>query len=390
MVLNLAHALARIGEQKVLVVDSDPQGGAATALNLKPDKGLVQIVRGESSLKEAVVEIKPDAVFLLGNGIETPADILFLEEQALAGGLRAALTLFGEYDFVLYDSPSGVGIISREILAVCSSFIQVIDCRAGTVKSMARLLKLSSWIKNEINQNLYLEGVLVNRFQPDNQIQGKILERVRSRFPSRLFFETLINDDLVFEYSGIKGMPVERFAEGKKAARSFLALAVEVCARKMRTQEEINALSEEALREEVGDLGQSLGPEGGQGHFQKAVPDDRITGILQELCQNCECRGAVLADEMGLPLAGHQSPFGVDALATYGSVLGEALASAGNILKVPEANNILLDISEEEKLVLHRFPIAENDYYLLVICPQEAQVLGEMGYAADRIVAELR
>ena len=86
---------------------------------------------------------------LLGNGIQTPEDMLYLEEQALAGNLHSILAVYGEYDFVLFDSPTGIGVISREILAICNSFIQVIDCRAGSVKSMAKLLKLSSWIKRQ-------------------------------------------------------------------------------------------------------------------------------------------------------------------------------------------------------------------------------------------------
>ena len=187
----------------------------------------------------------------------------------------------------------------------------------------------------------------------------------------------------------IKGLPVERFADGKKAAKSFLALAVEVCARKMRLQEDINILAEEALGDEVGDLAPIIGKEGEGALYKKALPDDRITAILRDLCNNCGCRGAVVADEMGLPLAEHQCPFGVDSLSTYGSVLGEALASAVNILKVPEANNIVMDINEDEKLVLHRFPLLDSNYYLLTICPQEADILGELSYAADRIAAEL-
>jgi chromosome partitioning protein len=389
VVLNLAHALSRIGGNKVLIVDADPQGGVAAALNLKPEKGLMQILRGQSSLKEAVAEIRPGTIFLLANGIREPEDTRFLEESALTGKLRSALEIFGEYDFVLYDSPAGVGGINREILSVCGSFLQVIDCRAGTVKSMAKLLKLSSWIKREINQSLYLEGVLVNRFQPGNQIQTKILERVRSRFPARLFFETMINDDPVFEYAAIKGLPVERFADGKNAAKAFVSLAIEVSARKMRSPEDINALAEEALGDEVGDLDQVLAKGGERILNQKPLADDRIVTILKDLCNNCGCCGAVVADEMGLPLAEHQSPFGIDALSTFGSVLGEALANAGNILKVPEANNIVMDISEEEKLVLHRFPIMDSNYYLLAVCPQESEVLGELGYAADRIAAEL-
>lgn len=387
--LNLAYALCRIGGKKILLIDADLQGGIASAVNLKPDKGLVQILRGECSLKEALIPLKGDNLVLLANGIQVPEDIIFLEQQAMAGELRAILAVFGEYDFVLYDSPAGIGAINREILSVCNSFIQVIDCRAGTVKSMAKLLKLSTWIKRQVNQGLYLEGVVVNRFRPESAIQVKILERVKSRFPARLFFETLIVDDPVFEHASIKGLPVERFADGKQATKAFVAMAIEVCAKKMRSQEDINALAGLALGDEVGDLGQLFGKEGDEALSKTPIHGDRVTEILRELCGNCGCRGAVVADEMGLPLAEHQSPFGVDALATYGSILGEALIGADNILAMTEANNIVMDINDDEKLVMRRFPVMDSNYFLLAVCPQEAEVLGELEYATDRIAAEL-
>lgn len=387
--LNLAFSLCRIGGKKVLVIDADPQGGIAAAVNLKPEKGLVQILRGECSLKEALVPLKGDSLLLLANGILVPEDIVYLEEQAMAGELRSILAVFGEYDFVLYDSPSGIGAISREILSVCNSFIQVIDCLAGSVKSMAKLLKLSSWIKRQVNPGLYLEGVVVNRFRADDQIQVKILEKVKSRFPARLFFETLIADEPVFEHAAIKGLPVERFTDGKKATKSFLAMAIEVCAKKMRSQEDINALAEEALGDGVGDFSQLIGKEGDHSLDKAPIQGDRVTAILKDLCGNCGCRGAVVADEMGLPLAEHQSPFGVDALSTYGSILGEALAGAGNILKMSEANNIIMDLNEDDKLVMRRFPIMDANYFLLAVCPQEAEVLGELEYATDRIATAL-
>ena len=387
--LNLAHALCRIGGKKVLVIDADPQGGIASAVNLKLALGLVQILRGECSLKEALVPLKGDSLFLVANGIQEPEDIAFLEKQALTGELRSTLAVFGEYDFVLYDSPAGIGAITREILAICNSFIQVIDCQAGSVKSMAKLLKLSSWIKRQVNPGLYLEGVVVNRYRADDLIQAKILERVKSRFPARLFFETLIGDDQIFEHAAIKGLPVERFVDGKKAAKSFLSMAIEVCAKKMRSQEDINALAEAALGDGVGDLGQLFGKDGDQAMNKAPIQGDKITAILRDLCNNSGCLGAVVADEMGLPLAEHQSPFGVDSLATYASMLGEAMAGADNILKMSEANNLVMDINEDEKLVLRRFPIMDSQYFLLAVCHQEAEVLGEMGYATDRIAVEL-
>jgi len=387
--LNLAHALCRIGGKKVLVIDADPQGGVAAAVNLRPEKGLVQILRGECGLKDALVSLKGESLFLLANGIQEPEDIAFLEAQAMAGELRAILAVFGDYDFVLYDSPSGIGAISREILATCNSFIQVIDCRAGSVRSMAKLLKLSSWVKRQLNSELYLEGVLVNCFRADDLVQVKILERVKSRFPARLFFEAVIEDEPVFEHAAIKGLPVERFIEGKKASKAFLAIAIEVCTKKMRTPEDINFLAEASLVDGAGDLGQLFGMDGEKQPAKVPIMGDRVGAILRDLCINSSCRGAVVADQMGLPLAEYHAPFGVDALATYASMLGESLVDADNILMIPEANNMVMDINEDEKMVMRRFAIMGSYYFLLAVCPQDTELLGEIGYAADRIAAEL-
>jgi chromosome partitioning protein len=387
--LNLAFALCRIGGKKVLVIDADLQGGVASAVYLKPEKGLVQILRGECSLKEALIPLKGDNLVLLASGIQVPEDSVYLEEQAMTGKLRAILTVFGEYDFVLYDSPAGIGVINREILSVCNSFIQVIDCRASSVKSMARLIKLSFWIRKQVNPELYLEGVVVNRFQPESVIQVKILERVKSRFPARFFFETLIVDDPVFEHASIKGVPVARCIDGKAATKAFLAIAIEVCAKKMQSQEDINVLVEKTLGDEFGDLDQLFGKEGDETFLKTPVHGDRVAEILRELCTNGGCRGAVVADEMGLSLAEYQSPFGVDALATYGSILGEALVGADTILKMAEANNIVMDINDDEKLVMRRFPHMDSNYFLVAVCPQEVEVLGELEYATNRIAAEL-
>jgi len=389
IILNLAYALCRVGGKKVLVIDADPLGGIASSINLKPEKGLVQILRGECGLKDALVTLKNNRLFLVANGVHEPEDIGYLELQAQAGELRSILAVFGEYDFVLYDSPPGIGAITSEILAACSSFIQVIDCRAGSVKSIAKLLSLSSWIKRKVNSGLYLEGVLVNRFRPDDLIQVKILERVKSRFPPRLFFDTVIEDDQIFELAALKGAPVERFIEGKNASKAFLAIAVEVCVKKMRSREDIDSLAEAALLNEGEDIVRLVGINGEETRIKPPVKSDHISLILQDLCTNGGCRGAVIADEMGLPLAEYQTPFGVDAMATFASMLGEALVNAESILEAPEANNIVMEINEDEKLVMRRFSIMGSYYFLLAVCLQEKEVAGEIGYAADRIAAEL-
>jgi hypothetical protein len=54
-----------------------------------------------------------------------------------------------------------------------------------------------------------------------------------------------------------------------------------------------------------------------------------------------------------------------------------------------DINNLLVDINEDDKLVLHRFSILNEDYVLVAVCPQEVDALGEIGLTAARIVNAL-
>jgi hypothetical protein len=124
----------------------------------------------------------------------------------------------------------------------------------------------------------------------------------------------------------------------------------------------------------------------------KAEPglhSDLYEDILGSMCSKGNSYGAVVADKMGLPLASYQSPLSVDSLAAYTTVLGDSIDKANVILDQPNANNISLDINDTDKFVMRKFRVLDNTYYLLVVCPQVSDVLGEMELAVSRIVSGL-
>jgi hypothetical protein len=53
------------------------------------------------------------------------------------------------------------------------------------------------------------------------------------------------------------------------------------------------------------------------------------------------------------------------------------------------ANNLSMDINENDKLILRKFEVLNSTYYLLAVCPQEAQPLGEMQIAVSKIISKL-
>jgi len=380
--INLAYSLRRLGK-KVLIVDGDSQGGVATACRQKiiNSKGLVQVLKGEDTLAGVAVALDGDELAVIGSGISAPEDIVYFEEQAAAGRLAPLFNNdLDKYDFVLFDAPVGIGAITRELLTTSGSFIQVLNCRAGTVITLSKLLNLYIWIRKNFNPELKIEGILFNMLNSESVIESKIVKQLKSRLPAKLFFDTAIPFDDAFEVASIKALPLEKLKTGHRVARDFMALAVEVDTRKHQFVGDVL----------FGDDYDFASQEEAEGEDSSIAGNrDEIKEALGDMCDNGGFYGAVVADEMGFPLADYSSPIGVDALATCSSLLGEALVKAGSIIEMSDVNNLMMDINEKDKLVLHRFSLLDESYVLVAVCPQEVEAIGEIDLAVARIVKSL-
>ncbi len=380
--INLGYSLRRLGS-KVLLVDTDPQGGVATVCKRKElnSNGLVQVLRGEVPFDGAVVPLMGEQLYVIGTGITVPEDVAFFEEEVMGQKLRNLFSSgLDTYDFVLFDAPVGVGFITRELLACSDSLLQVINCRAGTAKTVSRLLNLYVWMRKNVNQSLKLEGILFNMVDDTDQIEQKIMKQLMSRLPVKLFFNSVIPSDNIFEIAALKGVSLEQLEAGHGIAKKFMEMAVEVDSRKHQSVGELLYGEEEEI---------SVLDDGQEENNASGEYVDKIREVLADLCGNGGFYGAVVADGMGFSLADYESPLSVDALSTYSSLLGEALSKAGSIIEMPEANNLVMDINENDKMLLHRFAILDDLYSLVAVCSQENEGIGEISLAANRIAGIL-
>ena len=114
---------------------------------------------------------------------------------------------------------------------------------------------------------------------------------------------------------------------------------------------------------------------------------DRIEKALEIMCKRGEFIGAVIADINGLPLAVYNSPVGTDALAAFTSVLGNALEKAGHLLDQHGADNISMDINYTDKVVLRRFIVEGQHYFLMIVCPQAVDERSEIELSIEQFIS---
>lgn len=116
---------------------------------------------------------------------------------------------------------------------------------------------------------------------------------------------------------------------------------------------------------------------------------ERVRQLLADMCKRGGFSGAVLADRSGLALAEFNSPFDIDALAAFASVVGGILDQADRLLGKRDANNLALDINYVEKIVVRKFTLVHQPAFLLLVCPQSIDERSEVELSIDLIASVL-
>lgn len=106
LVTNLAMQLAR-ENKRVLVLDGDlGMANADIMFNVRPELSIYDVVKGEATLREILVEVSPNITLIPGgSGVFELQDLSLFEKQNL---LQEVSSLGFDYDVMLVDTAPGI------------------------------------------------------------------------------------------------------------------------------------------------------------------------------------------------------------------------------------------------------------------------------------------
>ena len=228
--LNLAVALADRRRSTVLV-DVDPQGGIGLSLARSDAEwiGLAEVALGKAALEEALIETKVSTLHLLPRGRLHPADVCDYEKvlhstDAVAKVIRA---LEKRFQYVIVDTPSGLGMITRAALAVAGYVLLPLQAEPLGIRSVSQALRVIEQVQAKENPELAVLGILPTMVQLDQDPSFNVMHELWSGFGGVM--DTFIPRAPVFARASEIGLPVG-FLEGRTPpeALRFEMLASEI------------------------------------------------------------------------------------------------------------------------------------------------------------------
>ena len=232
--INLATALAAI-DQRVVVVDLDPQGNASTGLGIGPGErrpGAYQVLIGEAdvadSRRQTVVpglDVVPSGVDLAGAEVELVGQEG--REQILRRTLRG---LAGSCEYVLIDCPPALGLLTLNALVAADAVLVPLQCEFFALEGMSHLMRTIERVRRAFNPRLEIQGIVLTMFDKRNRLSDLVASDVRAHFGEKVY-ETVIPRNVRISEAPSHGRPVLIYDVACAGSRADLHLAGEVLRR---------------------------------------------------------------------------------------------------------------------------------------------------------------
>jgi len=181
---NLANILARNG-YKVALFDADiGLANLDVILNVRMSKNLLHVLKGECSLKDILIEVKPNLTLIPG---ESGDEILKFNNQFLYERFFEESSSLDELDFIIIDSPPALGSITVNALSASDSVIIPIQCEFYALEGLAQILNTVKIIKKTINPKLNIKGFLPTMYSSQNNLAKETVANLKQHFENKLF-----------------------------------------------------------------------------------------------------------------------------------------------------------------------------------------------------------
>lgn len=235
---NLAYSLQKLGK-KVLAVDFDSQANLTTCFGVE-DPAAVPVTIGHLMMAKMEDEELPEAEEYIcsRNGVDfIPSSMVLSAVDAklrLEMGAEKMLATILEplrekYDAIIIDTAPTLGALNINAMAVADEVIITVNPQLLAMMGLQDFLKTVRKIKNRVNENLNVAGILLTMCDVRTNLCKVITEQVIDTFEGKIrIFNSKIPNTVKVGESIYYSEPLLEYAPGCKACKAYENLAKEL------------------------------------------------------------------------------------------------------------------------------------------------------------------
>jgi len=234
---NLGVALADL-EQKVLLIDLDPQAGLTFYAGYEPEElegTVVKCLLRNVAASDLILTNDYGVDILPANLDLSLAEMQLLNAPARERRLTRVINeVRDRYDFIIIDSQPSLGLLTMNALAAADKVIIPVACEYLSIRGTRALLKLIAKIRGQLNSELQIAGILPTLFDTRTNHAREVIQTLKKEFSDIHLFPYQVNRSIKFAESSAERKPIFTFSVQVPGALAYRELARDLVKDKLR------------------------------------------------------------------------------------------------------------------------------------------------------------
>jgi len=229
--VNVGSYLALSGK-RTLLIDLDPQGNATIACGIKRN-GLTRdayaMLVNKLPAREAIHRTSIERLSIIPASLDLAGAEPYLtaaeSRETILKGICEALR--NEYEFILFDCPPSLGLLTINALVAADSTIIPVQCEYLALEGLNTLMHAVNLIKQNLNPSLRVGGIVLTMADFRANLAREVADEVK-RFFKDLVFDTAIPRNIRLAESPGFGKPICLYDPHSTGALAYQLLTQEV------------------------------------------------------------------------------------------------------------------------------------------------------------------
>jgi chromosome partitioning protein len=228
---SLAHGLA-LRNRRVLLVDFDPQGQCATALQINQEPGVFNaLVNTRSDIHQWIRDTERNGLYLLpGDRSTATAQIVINAENRPINSIRMLFKSLGkEYDYIIFDTAPSVGGIQERAIYAADMVLIPTATEFLAMDGLAQMMELLTALRSQHNWSGKLAGILPTFYDEQTSESRESLTELKATFGDSILAP--IHRATVLRECPAEGKTIFELAPASRSSREYEELSREIVKR---------------------------------------------------------------------------------------------------------------------------------------------------------------